>query len=481
MEEITVKNKTVIGAWWSLLDNIARYGVSFVISIVLARLLSPTEYGLIGIVSIFIAVFNSFVDCGFSTALIRNNKAGEIEYSTVFFANLAISLLLFIILELLAPIIALFFEYPELCSLTRVMGFIIIINALSLVPKTKLTVCLDFKTQTKITLISSISSGIIGIIMAYTGCRVWSLVAQQLCNQIISTILLWLFNKWMPKCLFSQSVLKEMFSFGWKLLVIGLINTLWNEMYQIVIGKCYKPATLGQFTRAKQFSDIFSNNLVSVVQRVSLPALSQIQDNKELLKNNYKKSILLTMYISSVLLFVLAAMSKNLILVLLGEKWIEAARFLPLLCFSMALYPIGVINLNLMALLGRSDLCLKVEIYKKTIQVIPILIGIFTGIYWMLIGTIVTSIVAYFFNSMYSGKLVNYSMKEQLYDIAPTIIMSCLSFVLVYMVSLLSFPPIWILLMQCLVALCSIIGFSTLFKINEINLIKQLIRQIIVK
>lgn len=477
MEENNLKRKTISGAWWSFAENILKYGISFVVGIVLARLLSPIEYGLVGIISIFIALFNSFVDCGFSTALIRNNKAGDLEYSTAFYANLMISIFMFALLELSAPIIARFFDNELLCPMTRVMGFVIIINALSLVQKTKLTQRLDFKTQTKVTIISSITSGVIGITMAYYGCGVWSLVVQQICNQTLSTLLLWILNRWVPKLLFSKHVFVDMLSFGWRLLAIGLINTLWNEIYLIVIGKCYKPATLGQFTRAKQFSDIFSSNLVSVVQRVSLPSLSKVQDDEDILRCNYKKSIRLTTFISSLMLFNLAAMSKPLVLTLLGEKWMVATTFLPLLCLTMVLYPIGVINLNMMALLGRSDLCLKVEIYKKIIQIIPILLGIFIGIYWMLLGSIITSIIAYLFNSKYSGILIGYSVKDQIIDILPIISIAIIDSLFVYFLSFVPLLPLFTLILQVLCSFVIVILLCRLFEITEFQTLLSIIQR----
>lgn len=473
--KMDIKNKTINSAWWSVVENILKYGISFIVGVVLARLLSPTEYGLIGIISIFIAIFNSFVDCGFSTALIRNNKAGDLEYSTAFFANLLISIFLFAILELCAPLIASFFDNELLCPITRIMGIIIIVNAFSLIQKTKLTQRLDFKTQTKVTIISSITSGILGIAMAYKGFGVWSLVAQQICNQTLTTVLLWVFNKWVPKIIFSKIVFFDMFSFGWKLLVIGFINTLWNEIYLIVIGKCYKPATLGQFTRAKQFSEIFSSNLVAVVQRVSLPSLSKVQENKEVLRRNYIQSIQITSFLSAIMLFNLAAMSKPLILTLLGEKWLTAAAFLPLLCFSMVLYPIGVINLNMMALLGRSDLCLKVELYKKSIQILPIVIGVLIGIYWMLFTSVITSVIVYLLNSKYSGKLIGYSTKEQIIDIAPSITISLLIAFVVYIFSFINSTPTITLLSQCLVGIVCLFFTGYVFKVEQVKTIMQLI------
>ena len=336
----SLKDKTVKGVGWSFADNIANTGVSFVVGLVLARLLTPEEYGLIGIITIFIMVFNSIVDSGFSNALIRKKDASDKDYNTVFITNLLLSVLLFVVLYNCAPAISRFFDQPQLIPLTRVMGSVVIINAFAIIQRTILVKQIDFKTQTKVSLISSISSGVVGIGMAIGGMGVWSLVGQQISRQLLNTLFLWVYNKWWPKLQFSLDSFRELFNFGWKLLVSGLIDTVWKQVYQFVIGKFYTTETLGQYTRAQQFSSIFSSNLTTIVQRVSYPVLSSIQDEKERMKAAYKKVIKTTMLVTFVCMLGLAAVAKPMVLVLIGEKWLPCVTFLQILCFSMMLYPL---------------------------------------------------------------------------------------------------------------------------------------------
>ena len=383
-----LRKKTLHGAGWSFIDNIANYGVSFIVGLILARMLTPQEYGLIGIILIFIALFNTIVDSGFSNALIRNKDAKEIDYNTVFFVNLAVSLLLFVICYFSAPVIATFFNEPQLTPLTRVMGIVVVINAFAIIQRTILIKKINFKIQTKVSLVASVGSGIIGIVMAVLGMGVWSLVAQQISRQLLNTIFLWLWNSWRPRMQFSYASFKEHFGFGWKLLTSSVIDTVWREIYQVVIGKYYAAAALGEYTRAKQFGDIFSSNMTSVVQRVTYPVLSSIQDDKDKLKYGYRRIIKTTMFIAFVCMLMLAAVSRPMIEVLIGNQWGEAAKMLPILCFNMMLYPLHAINLNMLQVQGRSDLFLRLEIIKKCIAVIPLCLGIFVGIYWMLWGSL---------------------------------------------------------------------------------------------
>ena len=311
----SLKQKTVKGVGWSFADNIANQGVTFLVGLVLARLITPEEYGLIGIITIFIAVFNSIVDSGFSNALIRKNDIKDIDYYTVFITNMVLSVVLFVAFFFLAESIAVFFNQPLLKPLTQVMGIIVIINAFAIIQRTILVKKIDFKTQTKASVISSVTSGLIGIVMAFMGYGVWSLVGQQLSRAMLYTSCLWLYSRWIPKLQFSWNSFKELFGFGWKLLVSALIDTVWREIYQVVIGKCYSPATLGQYTRAQQFSSIFSSNLSSVIQRVSYPVLSTLQDDKLRMKEGYRRVIKITMLVTFVLMLGLAAVSKPMILV----------------------------------------------------------------------------------------------------------------------------------------------------------------------
>ena len=476
-----LRKKTLHGAGWSFIDNIANYGVSFIVGLILARMLTPQEYGLIGIILIFIALFNTIVDSGFSNALIRNKDAKEIDYNTVFFVNLAVSLLLFVICYFSAPVIATFFNEPQLTPLTRVMGIVVVINAFAIIQRTILIKKINFKIQTKVSLVASVGSGIIGIVMAVLGMGVWSLVAQQISRQLLNTIFLWLWNSWRPRMQFSYASFKEHFGFGWKLLTSSVIDTVWREIYQVVIGKYYAAAALGEYTRAKQFGDIFSSNMTSVVQRVTYPVLSSIQDDKDKLKYGYRRIIKTTMFIAFVCMLMLAAVSRPMIEVLIGNQWGEAAKMLPILCFNMMLYPLHAINLNMLQVQGRSDLFLRLEIIKKCIAVIPLCLGIFVGIYWMLWGSLCAGLFNYYLNSYYSGKFLNYDIITQIKDISPSFFLASAAALMVYAVSFIPMSLYIVFPMQLVVGLVAVIVLSEIFKIDEYKEIKKIVQSAIIK
>lgn len=471
--EESLKKKTIQGTFWSAVDNVANQGVTFLVGLVLARLLTPHEYGLIGYIMILVAVFNSIVDSGFSNALIRKKDAGETDYSTAFIFNLAVSLVLMAAMVLVAGPFSLFFKEPQLVPLVRVMSVIVVINALALIQRTRLVKSVDFKTQTKASLISSVSSGAVGLAMAFGGLGVWSLVGQQISRQFINTVCLWILNRWKPTWKFSWSSFRELFGFGWKLLVSGLIDTVWKEIYQLVIGKFYSTSTLGQYTRGKQFSDIFSSNMTSIVQRVSYPVLSSIQDERERMKEGYRKIIRTTMLASFVLLFGLSAVAESLLTVLIGPQWLEAAHYLQIICFAASLYPLHAINLNMLQVQGRSDLFLKLEIVKKIIAVGPLLLGIFIGIDWMLWGSLVTSIIAYFLNARYSGTLIGYPIKAQIRDILPSFGVAAVMAACVWPLVLLNLRPIWMLLVQLCAGAAVAFGLCEAFRLPEYAEIKD--------
>ena len=331
------------------------------------------------------------------------------------------------------------------------MGSIVVIHAFAIIQRTILIKRIDFRTQTKASVISSVTSGVIGITMAFYGYGVWSLVGQQLSRALLNTACLWIYSHWWPKLQFSWNSFRELFGFGWKLLVSSLIDTAWKEIYQVVIGKCYAPATLGQYTRAHQFASSFSSNLNSVILRVSYPVFSNLQDDKQHLKEGYRRVIKLTMLVTFVLMFGLVAVAKPMILVLVGEQWLVAADFLPIICLQMMLYPLHSLNLNMLQVQGRSDLFLKLEIIKKCVAIIPLSLGIFVGIYWMIWGSVFTGMFAYYLNSYYSGKLLNYSILEQIKDVLPSfgIAISMSSFT--YLVSLLPLSAYLLLPVQIIV------------------------------
>ena len=420
MAEQSLKDKTVKGVGWSAADSVVQHAVSFVVGIVLARLLTPDDYGLIGIVAIFTVICNSIINGGFSSALIRKKEVSETDYNTAFFVNLSLSLFFYIVIFLCSPFIADYFGRVELVELTRVSSLSMIIGAIAIVQQTRLTRRIDFKTQTKISLIASVTSGAIGIVMALIGFGVWSLVAQGLLSQLLRTLFLWIYNKWSPRFIFSYESFKALFGFGWKIMLVGCINSVWNELYQVVIGKYYNPATLGQYTRANQFSQLFSNNLTSVVQRVSFPVLSQIQDDKSRMVAAYRRIIKVSMFITAVSMFSLGAISEPLLYCLIGEKWHEAATYLPLICVAASLFPLHAINLNMLEVLGRSDLFLGIEVVKKLILLFPLYIGAVVGIIPMLWVSIITGVIAFFLNSFFTGKILGYSSWMQIKDVMPS-------------------------------------------------------------
>ena len=325
MPEESLKSKTVKGTFWSAADAFLGQGMTFLVGLVLARLLSPDEYGLIGIVTIFTTILLGFVDSGFSNALIRKHDVSDDDYSTLFYFNLFVSIIMYALLYVGAPTIAIFFDRIQLISLTRVIGLLLVFQALSIVQYTILSRRIDFKTKTKASVISALFSGVIGIGMALSECGVWSLVAQLLSRQLTYSICLWLLNKWWPKLKFSIKSFMYMWGFGWKLLLSGFLDRVWAQLYQAVVGKYYSPSTLGQYTKASEFANVFSSNFTSIIQRVSFPALSQVQDEKERLIFGYRKVIKTTMFVTTIILFFLGAVSKPLIYCMIGPQWNEAA------------------------------------------------------------------------------------------------------------------------------------------------------------
>lgn len=477
----SLKSTTLKGVFWSGIDNVTQYGVSFGVSIVLARLLSPDDYGLIGIVAIFTAICSSFIYAGFGTALIRKKDATDEDYNTVFFVNFGTSIFLYAVTFLISPFIAVFFARPELISLTRVSALGLIIGALALVQQTILTKKIDFKTQTKITLIASILSGVIGISMALIGFGVWALVFQGLVSNAVRTIFLWLYNNWRPKFFFSSKSFQELFGFGWKMMLSGLLDTVWKQLYQVVVGKFYNPATLGQYTRAKGYSELFSSNLTSVIQRVTYPVLSNIQDEKERMVVAYRRILKLSMFISAIAMFFLGAISEPLLYCMIGPKWHEASIYLPLICISASTYPLHALNLNMLEIQGRSDLFLGLEIIKKIIGIGPFLVGAFVGIIPMLYTNLLMTFIAFLLNSHYSGKMIGYNSWMQLKDVAPSYSMA---FVVGMSVYFLKYLPItnWLILpLQGVVGLFVFILVGRISQVEEYYVLLNIVRTLIKK
>ena len=416
---MTIKQKTIQGLSWSFIDNFIAQLISFSVNIVLARLLVPAEFGVLGIITFFIAISASFVDCGFGSALIQKKDATQTDYSTVFYFNIATAVFIYGLLFLLAPFAESYFDVPGLCFILRIAGLVLFINAAGAIQYTLLIKSINFKTKTKVTIISDSLAGAIAIIMAYKGLGVWSLVGRNILGHLFTTSSLWYLKIWRPAYIFSYKSFRELFGFGYKLTLSGLINTIFNNIYYPIIGKNFSSSILGFYTQAERYTNLFSSTLTTNIQRVSYPVLSTIQDDSEKLKSGYRKLIKSTMMITFSLILGLAAIAKPLIVILIGEQWLPSVPYIQLMCFSAMLYPLHAMNLNIITVKRRSDLILKLEIIKKAIHVPLIFVGIYLGVDALLIGMVIISFIAYFLNSYYSSRLINYSFKAQLADILP--------------------------------------------------------------
>ena len=346
-----------------------------------------------------------------------------------------------------------------------------------MVQQTRLTKCIDFKTQTKITLVATAMSGILGIGMALMGVGVWALVAQQLMSQTVTTLMLYVSNRWLPQLRLSRESFRDLFGFGWKMMVSGLLDAVWKELYGVVVGKFYNPATLGQYTRARHYAQLFSSNLTNVVQRVTYPVLSSIQDERERMVSAYRRIIRMSMFVTATALFSLAAVSEPLIYCMIGSKWHEASTYLPLICLSSALYPLHAINLNMLQVQGRSDLFLGLEVFKKIIALVPLFIGAFVGIMPMLWANLAVGVIVYFLNSYYSGRLLGYSSWMQLKDIAPSLGVASATALSVWF---LKFLPLsyWVVLpMQLLVGAFVFFGICRVFQPAEYKEMMDIVKR----
>ena len=361
----SLKDKTVKGVIWSSIDRFSAQGIQFVFSILIARLLLPEDYGVIAMLNIFLAVSQTFIDSGFGTALIRKIDRTETDFSTVFYFNIAVASVFYVILFFCAPAIANFYETPLLESVTKVVALNLIINSLSGIHNAKLSIVIDFKSRAKISIITTLLTGAVGLWMAYAGYGVWTLVVQNLLSSVIRTVMLWIIVRWRPQLVFSWKSFKELFSFGSKLLASALLDTLYNNIYTLVIGKVFSPSTLGVYSKAKNLAQFPSSNITSVLQSVTFPVLSTIQNDEERLSDAYKRFLKLSAFVVFPLMVGLAAVADPFIRIALTDKWANAICLLQILCFSLIWYPIHAINLNILQVKGRSDYFLKLEIIKK--------------------------------------------------------------------------------------------------------------------
>lgn len=458
---MTLKDKAIKGFGWTAFEGIFSQGIIFIVGILLARLLTPKDFGIIGIITVFIAISGSLVEGGFSHALIRKPNVDNKDFNTVFYTNLMVSLFIYFLVYVFAYKIAEFFDESSLEKILKVSGLIIIINSFAIIQYTILTIKLNFRLMSLVRIISSILSAAVALYMAYNDFGVWSLVMLSILRPLISSILLWILNSWKPSLIFSSESFKSLFNFGSKILLSTLINTIYKNLYYFLIGKFFSPVSLGYYTRAEQFQSPFSVNITQAISRISYPILSTLQEDSERLKLVFRKFLRFSVLINFTVIVAIAAMAKPLILLTIGEKWATSILYLQLLCIPGLLYPLQILNLNLLTAMGYSNLLLRLEIIKKIILVPLIILTAFFSIKIMLYGLVVFSIMEYFMNSFYAKKLITYSIKEQLKDIYPFLIISIAVFISMYSITLLNISLITMIAIQV------IIGATIFFLVNE--------------
>ena len=419
-----LKVKAARGLFWSSVDRFSSQGISFVFSIFLARILDISDYGIVAMIVVFMAVAQVFVDSGFSPALIRKPDLNEEDKSTAFYFNIVVGLACYGILFIVSPLIAVFYDEPLLSPIIRVTGLSIVFNSLCVVQRALFTIDVDFKTQAIISLACTVISGVVGLVMAYNGYGVWALVAQSTVSTFFNFVLLWLCSRWRPVTRFSKASFRYLFNFGSKLLASGLLDTLYNNAYPIVIGKFYNSAQLGLYSRAQSYASLPSSNITAILQRVTFPVLSLMQDDDERLALNYRRLLRVSAFVVFPLMVMLAAVAAPLIRVMITSKWDGCVGFLQILSLAMMWYPIHAINLNLLQVKGRSDLFLRLEIYKKILGVLILICTIPLGVTAMCWGLVVGSVFSLVMNTYYTGKLIKVGFFIQMKDLLPTLVNS---------------------------------------------------------
>ncbi|MBF1633363.1 MAG: lipopolysaccharide biosynthesis protein [Prevotella sp.] len=469
MSTESLKQKTTKGIFWSTIERFSNQGMSFLFSVILARMLDPSDFGIIAMITIFFAVAQSFVDSGFSNALVRKTDRREEDLSTCFYFNIGVGIMAYIVLFLIAPLVASFYNQPILSPIIRITGLGVVLNSLCVVQQALFTIKIDFKSQAKVTLSATIISGIVGVILAYQGYGVWALVWQGVVMTSARMALLWLMSKWRPTTGFSKSSFNYLFGYGSKLLASGLLDTIYNNIYPIVIGKFYTPAQLGNYSRALSFAQLPSSNITSILQRVTFPVLSTIQDDIPRLQANYRRLLKLSAFIIFPLMMGLAAVAFPMIRLILTPKWEGCSLYLQIICFALMWYPIHAINLNLLQVKGRSDLFLRLEIIKKIVGVCIMCITIPLGITAMCIGMVASSLISLFINTYYTGKLIDIGYLKQMRDLTPIFINSLIMGGIVYFSIQISDNDILQLSLSIIVGVLSYIGGASMITRSELK------------
>lgn len=473
------KSKVLHSLFWKIMERGGTQGIQFIVTIVLARLLLPEEFGLIVLVTIFIAFARVFVQSGFNTALIQKKNVDEVDFSSVFYLSIFIASFLYLFLFFSAPFISSFFEEPDLVSVLRVLSLTLFFGAFNSIQIAVISRSLNFKLLFYSSIGAILVSGTIGIVMAHNDFGVWALVTQQITNQFFVTLILWFTVKWRPKLIFSMSKLKSLFTFGWKLLVSGLINTFFTNIQSLFIGKLFSPEILGFYNRGEQFPNLIVSNIDGSIQSVMLPTLSSHQDNTRRVKAIVRRSIVTSTFLIFPMMTGLAAIAEPFIRIVLTEKWLPAVPFLQIFCASYALWPMHTANLQAINALGRSDVFLKLEVIKRVIGIIILVICIPFGVYAMALGVFISSILSTFINAYPNSKLINYGFLEQWKDIIPSLLLSIVMGILVYSINWFRIPETQTIIVQVLVGVILYGGLAKVFKLDSYTYLKTTGKQLL--
>ena len=424
MTQDNLKQKTKKGLYWSAASNFANQGMRFVFGLILARMLSPDAYGVIGMLTVFLCVVQVFIDCGFSQALIAKQDRTQTDFSTEFFFNIGVGLIGYCLLFISAPFIAEFYNMPLLTSVLRVVGLGVIINSLCVVQSAQFAIRLDFKTPAKLAVITNMFSGVVGIFLAYCGYGVWALVFQQIAGNFLNGILLWILAGWRPSLEFSKDSFRYLWSYGSKILASSLIQQVYDNLYPLVIGKFFSARQLGLYSRAQGFATLPSSNISGILGNVSFPILSKINNDSPRLMRIYRQMIETAAFIIFPLMLGLFAIADPLVKVLLNQQWYDCIIILQLLCCALLWQPISAINLSILKVIGRTDIILKLEIMKRIAGIVSIVCSIPFGIIGMCIGYMILYMFCFILNTIYISKITNTPLSLYFKDIMPPLLAS---------------------------------------------------------
>lgn len=463
-----MKNSIILGnLFWRFLERTGAQLVTFVVSIVLARILDPDVYGTIALVTVFTTILQVFVDSGLGTALIQKKETDDIDFSTVFYTNTAFCLFLYLLVFLCAPLIADFYNDDLLTLVIRVMSLIIVISGVKNVQQAYVSRNMLFKKFFFATLGGTIGAAVVGIAMAVMGFGVWALVTQMLFNAFVDTVILWITVKWRPKKAFSFSRLKVLFSFGWKMLVSALLDTGYNELRQLLVGKIYTSSNLAFYNRGDQFPKFITKNINASIDSVLLPTMAKAQDDKSRVKAMTQRAIKTSTYIMMPMMTGLAVCAEPLVRLILTEKWLPCVFFLRVFCVSYAFWPIHTANLNAIKALGRSDMFLKLEIIKKTVGLVLLFATVFISVEALAVSLLLSSVLSQLINSYPNKKLLGYSYSDQIKDILPNIGLSVAMGAVVYAIQFIGLNDILTLMIQVVSGIVVYIALSKIFKADS--------------